>query len=60
MTPHQLHDKARALALRQGITHGAACSILAKRRRKARKPAKLPVNNTQKQPAAYWWQNLDQ
>ena len=52
MTPHQLHDKARALALRQGITHAQACSILAKRRRKARKPS-----TAQKQPAAYWWQD---
>lgn len=52
MTAHQLHDKARVLALRQGITHGAACSILAKRRRKICKPAKVTTTL-----AAYWWQD---
>ena len=57
MTTHQLHAKARALALRQGITHGAACSILAKRRRKTRR---LPTAKATTTHAAYWWQKLDQ
>ena len=60
MTTHQLHAKARALALRLGITHSEACSRLARRgRRRTRKAAPISAitGTAQKQPASYWWQN---
>jgi len=68
MTTSQLHDKARALALRLGITHSQACSVLARRGRgKAHggnygrttvAPLSQTTNSNVEKPAArYWWQD---
>jgi len=67
MTTSQLHDKARALALQLGITHGEACSRLARRPRGRGKAhggnygrttvGPSITSNVEKPAAVYWWQD---